>query len=189
MRLEQQKREIQNLAANPFGNISPTLNLLASNQGRVLSAAKDIGNTMGKVDKDFADKFKSPTATLFADKFKGWSDHSSDALKASMVNAGLQRENFRSDEAALGALVKKNQESQGNLAAIQTLGEINAAQIQESQKLRDLLSQQVLAQNVAMEAQALKQDNQQLKANAVHGTVLEPTEILDTGKTFTPILK
>ena len=73
-----------------------------------------------------------------------------------MLNAGLQRENFASDEAALKALVEKNKKSDGNLGALKTLGEINAQQLQESMKMRDLISQQQLAQNTYMASQAAK---------------------------------
>lgn len=175
----------QNLKEHQLGFISPKVNELASNFSRLLSSStgKDIGSTMAKVDKDFADKFKNPTAALFADKFKGWSDHSSDALKASMLNAGLQRENFKSDEAALAALVKKNQQSDGNLAALKTLGELNAAQIQETQKLRDLMSQQVLAQNIHLEAQTTKEQAVQDMNDGVGKSIPIPTmEIPAKGK-------
>jgi len=151
---------LKNLAQHPFGNISPELYKLTSNSAKVISASRDIGSNMAKVDKNFADQFNSPLAKSFADRFKGWSENSNDALKASMLNAGLQRENFKSDEAALDALVRKNQQSEGNLAAVKTLGEINAAQVQEMQKLRDLISQQQLAENTYMAAQTAKEQAQ-----------------------------
>lgn len=151
--LLQYETMLKNLAAHPLGNISPTLGTIVAGQARVIAGSRDIGNTMARVDQDFATYFKSPTAALYADRFKGLTDHSDSALKASMLNSGLQRENFATDEAAIAALVNKNHASDGNLGAIKTLGEINSAQLQESMKLRDLISQQQIAENTYLATQ------------------------------------
>lgn len=148
---------IKNLAAHPVGDISPALNVLVSNHARVIAGSRDIGSTMTRVDQDFAGHFQNQTAASYADKFRGWTSHSNDSLKASMLNAGLQRENFANDEAALSALVTKNQASDGNLGALKTLGEINAQQLQESMKLRDLISQQQIAQGSYLASQGVKE--------------------------------
>lgn len=155
--LLQYETMLKNLSNNPIGNISPQLNALVSNHAKVMAGSKDIGSTMARVDQDFAGQFQSPIAASYADRFRGWTSHSNDALKASMLNAGLQRENFANDEAALKALVEKNQASEGNLGALKTLGEINAAQLQESMKLRDLISQQQIAQGTYLAAQNAKE--------------------------------
>lgn len=147
---------IKNLAAHPVGDISPSLDTLVSNQARVMARSKDIGSTMARVDQDFAGQFQSPTGASYAEKFRGWTTHALDALKASMLNAGAQRENFANDEAALKALVEKNQKSEGNLGALKTLGEINTALLQELMKLRDLISQQQIAQGSYLAAQNAK---------------------------------
>jgi len=166
---------LKNLAAHPLGNISPTLGTIVAGQARVIAGSRDIGNTMAKVDSDFAAQFKSPQATSFSDQFKGWTNYSDDALKASMLNAGLQRENFESDEAALVALVNKNQASDGNLGAVKTLGEINAAQLQESMKLRDLINRQQTAQNVYMATQNSKAQATQDMNDAVGKSTAAPS--------------
>lgn len=159
--LLQYQTMLKNLAEHPVGNISPTLNAIASNSAKIMQASSDIGSTMARVDQNFADQFKNPKAASFAERFRGLTTTTHDALRAAMLNSGLQRENFRSDEAALIALVDKNQRSDGNLGAIKTLGEINAQQLQEQMKLRDLISQQQLATGSYMAAQAAKQQETQ----------------------------
>lgn len=154
MRLESM---LKNLKDHPMGYVAPNLNAIASNMGRVISASKDIGNTMARVDQNFATQFKSPMAGTFADKFKSWTSHSTDALKAAMLTAGVQRENFGSDTAALQKMVANNQASDGALSAAKTLGTINAAQVQELIKLRELLTQQQLAANTHILAQGAKE--------------------------------
>lgn len=150
---------IKNLAEHPLGNLAPQIGALVSNHARVMAGSKDIGSSMTRVDQDFAAQFQNNTAASYADRFRGWTTHSNDALKASMLNAGLQRESFQSDEDALAALVSKNQASDGNLGALKTLGEINAAQLQESMKLRDLISQQQIAQGTYLAAQNTKEQS------------------------------
>lgn len=164
--LQQYQTMVTNLAAHPLGNILPDLQVLAVNSARVISASSNIGSSMARVDQNFSTQFQSPLAGTFADKFKAWTTNSNNTLKAAMLNAGLQRENFSSDSAALQALVTKNQQSTGNLNAIQTLGEINTAGIQENMKLRDLISQQQIAVNTALATKAA-QDQQKQDAQMV----------------------
>ena len=149
---------IKNLAAHPSGDMGMTFNTLISNQARVMASSRDIGSTMARVDQDFAGQFQSPIAASFAEKFRGWTTHSNDGLKAMALNAGAQREGFQSDEDTLKALVEKNRASDGNLGALKTLGEINAQQLQESMKLRDLISQQQIAQASYMAAETAKKE-------------------------------
>jgi P-type conjugative transfer protein TrbJ len=166
---------IKNLAENPMGAIVPQLKALASNHARVMAGSKDIGSSMARVDQDFAAQFQSETAASYADRFRGWTTHSNDSLKASMLNAGLQRENFANDEAALDALVTKNQASDGNLGALKTLGEINAQQLQESMKLRDLISQQQIAQGTYLASQNAKEQTKDDMNDAIGKSTATPS--------------
>lgn len=166
---------LKNLAENPVGNIAPQLNYLITNHARVMASSKDIGSTMARVDQDFAGQFQSPIAASFADKFRGWTTHSNDGLKAMALNAGSHREGFQNDEDALRALVQKNQASEGNLGAIKTLGEINAQQLQESMKLRDLISQQQVAEASYMAAKNSKEQATQEMNDSIGKSTAVPT--------------
>ncbi|MEM8515372.1 P-type conjugative transfer protein TrbJ [Massilia sp. MP_M2] len=149
---------IQNLQENPLGVVVPNLTLLATNTARIKQNGVNIANNMADVDDNIARAFKNPQGE-FGVQFRVWSNASSDALKGAMLNAGLQREQFKDDEKALQALVTKNAASGGALAAAKTLGEINSAQLAEAYKLRELISAQQLATNTQMmaaNAQALK---------------------------------
>jgi len=155
--LMQYQTMIKNLAEHPLGYLAPEIDALVSNHARVIAKSKDIGSSLTRVDQDFAAQFQSETAASYADQFRGWTTHSNDGLKAMMLNAGLQRENFATDEAALKALVEKNKKSDGNLGALKTVGEINAQQLQESMKLRDLISRQQIAQGTYLASQNAKE--------------------------------
>lgn len=176
--LMQYETMIKNLAAHPSGDMGMAFNTLITNQARVIRGSKDIGSTMTRVDQDFAGQFQSPIAASYADKFRGWTTHSNDGLKAMMLNAGAQRENFQSDEDALKALVEKNRASDGNLGALKTLGEINAQQLQESMKLRDLISQQQVAEGTYMAAQNNKEQAKIDIDDAIGKSTAAPTLVI-----------
>jgi P-type conjugative transfer protein TrbJ len=152
---------IQNLKANPLGVLAPDLAKATSDAARLWSMGTNIASSMSEVDRRFAETFKSPVATDFANKFANWNNASSDALRSAMLNAGLQRENFSSDQAALQKLIDRVQATDGTVAGLQALGSLNAAQIQESMKLRDLISQQQVAQNTYLAAQMSKEKEMQ----------------------------
>lgn len=158
----------KNMINNPMGVSGPNLGLLIRNQERIMALGQDIGSSVSKVDENFARQFKNPQAGEFGVKFKMWTNTSLDGLKAAMENNGLHRENFRNDNEALEALATKVQASEGNLAAAKTLGEVNVAQLGESIKLRDLLSQQSQAINTYYASQVSKE---QIRSEANDGVM------------------
>lgn len=159
--LLQYQTMLQNLANNPMGVLTPDVKLMANNAARLMAVGRDISSSMARVDQNFASTFSSPVAASFATKFNLWTNSSQDALKAAMLNAGLQREQFADDATALQGLTQSVASSTGNLGALQALGSLNARQIQESMKLRDLISQQQVAQNTYLAAQAAKEKARQ----------------------------
>lgn len=165
--LQQYAASLQNLANNPAGVILPNLTQMANNAARLLAAGQDISSSMSRVDQNFADTFQSPQAATFATKYSLWTNASEDGLKAAMENAGLQREQFPDDATALQALTTNLANSKGNLDALHALGSINAQQVQESMKLRDLISQQQVAENTFLTAQAAK-DQAKQDANTIN---------------------
>lgn len=164
--LQQYNTMLQNLKSNPLGVFAPDLAKAASDATRLWSTGKNIAGSMSQIDKSFGDTFKSPIALNFADKFSNWNNSSMDALKSAMLNAGLQRENFKSDGEALQKLVEKVSASDGTVAGLQAIGSLNAAQIQESMKLRDLITQQQVTQDTVLAAQA-SLEKTRVEANAI----------------------
>lgn len=184
--LQQYQTMIRNLARNPMGVLAPDLQKLVQDQAKLMAVGKDIASSMSKVDMDFAKTFKSTIAADFATKFKDWSNTSTDALKAAMLNAGLHRENFKSDGEALQKLVDSVSAADGAVGALQALGSLNAAQIQEGMKLRDLISQQQVAQNTYLASQNAKEQAREERGAAIAGT-LAPMAATTFKKAYTPL--
>jgi P-type conjugative transfer protein TrbJ len=170
---------VQNLKANPMGVLAPDVAKMTSDAARLWSVGKNIAGSMETVDRTFAETFRNPTAMSYADKFANWNFASSDALRSAMLNAGLQRENFPSDQEALQKLVDRVQATDGAVGGLQALGSLNAAQIQESMKLRDLISQQQVAQNTYLQARASKEQVNQERSDQLAQPYLPPIPDLD----------
>ena len=140
--LQQTQAMLTNLLNNPMGLLPPDLQRLAADVARLYNTGVSIANSIQRLDEDFARTFQSVEAMDFAQKFKSWSQASTNGMRNMMMNAGIQRENFASDAQALQALVSSAQAAQGNLGALQAIAAINARQVQESMQLRDLISAQ-----------------------------------------------
>lgn len=147
---------LKHLQENPLGAVLPNLGLLATNAAKIQANGQDIANNMGAVSGNIEKAFKNPQGD-FGVNFKVWTNASIDALKGAMLNAGLHREQFTDDTTAIKAMIVKNQASVGDLGALKTLGELMIAQLNESIKLRDLITAQNNAINTVMMSQASKE--------------------------------
>ncbi|MDP1605533.1 MAG: hypothetical protein Q8L93_02640 [Rhodocyclaceae bacterium] len=155
--LQQTQTMLTNLTQNPLGVMAPDVMRIANNMTKLHAMGKDIGSSIARVDENHARLFNNNEAMNFADKFRSWTEGSNDGLKSAMQNAGMQREQFADDATALQGLTERVSSSQGNLAALQALGSINAKQVEESMKLRDLIATQQLATNQHLLAQNAKE--------------------------------
>lgn len=157
LQLQQYQAQLQNMRLNPASVMGPQVTSLINSVGSIMQSGKAIGGTMAQIDANFSNKFNNPLAGTFSENFKTWTSTSQDTLGAAMRAAGLHRDAYATDTAALQALYNKTQTSQGSVAALQTLGEITVMQVQQTQKLQDLIATQNLAANTWMASQDAKQ--------------------------------
>lgn len=155
--LQQYQAQLQDLKLNPTSIMGSDLQKLVRGIGGVMGAGQSIGGTMAQIDGNFSKTFKSPLAGTFSENFKTWTTSSQDTLGAAMRAAGLHRDAYATDTAALAALYNKTQTSQGTVAAVQTLSEVNVMQVQQMQKLQDLVATQNVASSAYMAAQNSKE--------------------------------
>ena len=155
--LQQYQTQLTNMRLNPASVAPSGLDKLISGIGKIMSAGGSIGNSMAEVDATFSKTYKDKLAGTYAENFRAWTESSQDTLGAAMRAAGMHRDAYSSDSAALSALFAKSQTSQGTVAALQTLSEINVSQIQHTQKLESLISSQTLAQSTYLAEQNAKQ--------------------------------
>lgn len=158
--LLQYQAQLRNLAQNPTSMLGDETAQLINGIGAVMQAGKSIGGTLAQIDSNFAQTFKSPLAGTFADNFKMWTATSVDTLGAALKTGGMHRDQFTSDTAALTALFNKSQSSTGTVAAVQQLAALNSMQIQQTQKLGDLIASQNVAASTWMAGQVSKEQAQ-----------------------------
>ena len=159
--LLQYQAQMQNLMRNPTSLLGADTSKLLNGIGTIMQAGASIGGTMARIDGNFSQKFQSPLAGTFSQNFKNWTTTSTDTLGASLRSAGMHRDQFASDTDALTALFNKSQQSDGTVAAVQQLSAINAMQIQQTQKLQDLIATQNIAMSTYMASQNTKDQARQ----------------------------
>ena len=172
LQMQQYQAQLQNLRLNPASVMGSEVTSLINNVGSIMQSGKAIGGTMAQIDANYASKFNNPLAGTFSENFRTWTDTSQDTLGAAMRAAGLHRDAYASDSAALMALYNKAQNSQGNVAALQTLSEITVMQVQQTQKLQDLMAAQNVAASTWMAAQDAKAQAAQDRGAAIAGPAL-----------------
>ena len=179
----QLQAELKNLISNPASLLGSEIGGLINGVGQIMSAGNTIGGNMARIDSNFAKTFNNPQAFSMAQNFTRWHDTSTATLQATMKAAGLHRDNYRSDSDALTALYNQSQATQGNLQAAQTLAQINVMQVQQLQKLSDLIATQNIATATYMAAQEAKGELQNKETEAVKQSLLarrQPVPNADT---------
>lgn len=159
----QLQNELKNLTQNPASLLGSEVGRIINGVGSIMSAGNSIGGGMAQINKNFDSTFKSPTAATLAQSFTKWNNTSTSTLEGAMKAAGMHRDATQSDTDALNALYVESQAADGNLKAIQTLSKINSMQVQQMQKLQDLLATQNIASTTYMASQTAKAEakNQQ----------------------------
>jgi P-type conjugative transfer protein TrbJ len=117
--------------------------LVAQGQGIAFSAA-NIDDVLKQRFNSFSE-FQSGLANgeTFSDSYQSWSDTNRDTIAATLRAAGLTSEQFGTEEATMGQLRSMSETAVGQMQALQVGHEIAAQQVEQAQKLRGLVSQQI----------------------------------------------
>lgn len=153
---QQYEAQLRNMEKNPSSAMSGDASALIGSIGRSMAAGQAMGGSLAQIDKNFAAKFANPTAASYSENFSSWTNTSKDTLQAAMRSAGMRRDQYGSDAAALSALYDQSQATGGTVAAVQTLSKINIKQVEQMQALGDLMATQNIASSTYMAAQASK---------------------------------
>ena len=166
----QLQAELKNLISNPTSLLGAEIGGVINGVGQIMSAGNAIGGNMARIDSNFANTFKNTQARTMSQNFTQWHNTSTDTLGAAMKAAGLHRDSYQSDTDALTALYNQSQATQGNLQAMQTLAQINAMQVQQMQKLGDLMATQNIAVNAYMAGQTARENARVERSKKVMGS-------------------
>lgn len=156
--LSQLQAELTNLIKNPFSLLGPEIGNMINDVGKIMSIGKSIGANLAQIDKNFGTMFKDTNALSLSASFTSWHKTSIDTLEGALKSAGLHMDKYASDTAKIQALYSDSQKTGGNLEALQTLSKINIEQIQQTQRLGNLIATQNLAASTALAQQSSRDE-------------------------------
>ena len=135
-----------------FGSITSSMNQLRG----IYSQGSSLAYSMSNLDSQFRDQFKGydnylssigQASANMPGQYKKWSDSGFDNARSAMEAVGMNTSSFASEDAMLSSLVQRSATAQGRMQAIQAGNEIAAQQVQQLQKLREMIAANVTLQS------------------------------------------
>ena len=164
--LQQYQNMIQNtlnIPAQVWGSIEGELMGVASvvQQGQALAySATNIATQFENTFKGF-----TFTGTDFKKEYRDLSRKTMDTLKGSLMAANMQSNQFATEEMTLKQLRTMSQSATGQMQAIQVGSQIAEQQVQQLQKLRQLMMAQLNQQNTYLAGQEQKEATRKVAAD------------------------
>ncbi|WP_435637652.1 P-type conjugative transfer protein TrbJ [Carnimonas bestiolae] len=150
------------LPSRMFNTITGDLQRVAS----VYNSAQSLGRNISNLDEQFRQQFKGYDSYLnsigqgqnnMPQRYRDWAQSGFDNARTAMQAAGVNTSTFEDENAMLDQLVSRSQSAVGRQQAIQAGNEIAAQNVQQLQKLRDLVATQITLQGNYMAQQNERQ--------------------------------
>lgn len=117
----------------------------------VVSKGQGIAFSMGNADDVLQQRFKSyadlkenlPNKESFSTAYQSWSDTNRDTIAGTLSAASLTADQFDTEESTMKELRGMSESADGQMKALQVGHQIAAQQVDQMQKLRGLVSQQM----------------------------------------------
>ncbi len=156
---------LQNTAQLPnhiWGEVEADLNRLRS----IVDQGQSIAFSMGNADDVLKQRFKSyadlktslPNAESFSTTYQSWSDTNRDTIGSALKAASLTADQFDSEESIMSSLRSMSGSANGQVKALQVGHEIAAQQVAQMQKLRGLVSQQMMMMGTWLQSEQTDED-------------------------------
>lgn len=141
------------LPASLVGRITADIARVQSLYQRSQALAGSIANFDQQYRQQFTDYNTylmrvGQSPNYMQENYRQWSQHGYEAMRTAMQSAGMNVSQIESEDALLAQLVARSQNAQGRMQAIQAGNEIAAQQVQQLQKLRLLLNDQIQSQSL-----------------------------------------
>jgi P-type conjugative transfer protein TrbJ len=187
--LSTQVQQYNDMVTQGTGLPSSMHNSVVADMQRVVSVynrSQALGRNIDNLDSQFNTKFpgyqsylqdfvsSSGTASgsTMPDRYKTWSENGRANIKSAMEAANVNTGTFEDEDAHLSQLVARSQSAVGRQQAIQAGNEIAASNVQQLQKLRDLLATQMQMQGNYMAQEQERTDlDDAVRAQRRSGTI------------------
>lgn len=148
----------ENIPAEVWTSVQQDLNSVMNivQQGQAISFAQQ------NIASSFQSKYPGYTQSNdFVKSYQSWSAAALDGLNEALQAAGLQSQQFSTEEDVLSQLRAMSQSSVGHMQAIQAGNQIAVEQVAQMQKLRELVMAQTQAESNYLAAERTEKDAQQ----------------------------
>ena len=158
--LQTQIQQYQNMVTQGLSLPSSMFNRITGDFQRIqqlYQQSKALAGNVANFDQQFRNQFGDynrylsqvgQNPTYMQDNYKRWNEQGSDAMRVAMQAAGMNVSAIADEDAMMAQLVARSQNAQGRMQAIQAGNEIAAQQVQQLQKLRQLLNDSVQSQSM-----------------------------------------
>ncbi|MFT0549130.1 P-type conjugative transfer protein TrbJ [Allopusillimonas ginsengisoli] len=159
-------RQAMTLPGRKFQDITNDLRQIAG----VYNNARSLGRDAANLQAAFKDQFKGYDSYLqsvgmatdtMPTRYEQWSASGLDNARTAMEAAGINVSSFDNETSMLDEMLNRSSTAAGRMQAIQAGNEIAAQNVQQLQKLRDMLATQIQMQSnaLAMESERMAVDN------------------------------
>lgn len=129
----------------------------------IYNEGRTIAHNMQNLEQRFRDEFKGydkylasqgHSAADMSTMYSNWSQKNFDNTRNALEAAGMQTSSFASEDAILNGLVQQSSNAVGRMQAIQAGNQISAQQVQQLQRLREMIATSITLQSNYMAIQA-----------------------------------
>jgi len=130
-------RNTKNLSPQTFGQIAGDISALA----QIVQGGQALAYSLGNLDQVFRSTYPGygTNPTAYYQNYQRWSQTSLDTTLGALRAAGLQSQQMQSEESIIGTLEFMSQTADGQMQALNVLGQISDQQVQQLMKLRELM--------------------------------------------------
>jgi P-type conjugative transfer protein TrbJ len=176
-------RNTKNLSPQTFGQIQADINALA----QIVQGGQALAYSLGNLDQLFRSTYPgySTYPNVYYMNYQRWSQTSLDTTLGALRAAGLQSQQMQSEYSIINALESMSETAEGQMQALNVLGEIDDQAVQQLMKLRELM----LADMSSKQAFQAAMIQQQAAGQAANQWFFNSGPVTSDGKTYLPGLQ
>lgn len=155
-------RQGMSLDGTVFSSLMTDMRRLQS----VYQEGRSLAHSMTNLDSAFREQFKGyddylrsagKASEMMPDRYTKWAEQGFDNARTAMKAAGMQTSAIAGEEDVLRQLVNRSSTAAGRMQAIQAGNEIAAQQVQQLQRLREMIAANITLQGNYMAQQTERQ--------------------------------
>ena len=176
-------RNTKNLSPQTFGQIQADINAL----GQIVQGGQALAYSLGNLDQLFRSTYPgySTNPAVYYTNYQRWSQTTLDTTLGALRAAGLQNQQMQSEQTIIKSLEGMSQTADGQMQALNVLGEIDDQQVQQLMKLRELM----MADMSSKQAYQATMIQQQAADQAATQWFFTGGPVIGDGKTYLPGLQ